>query len=275
MTAALKEKGRAKSPAVVYLETQDEEKTPCPHYIRESESGFKKNVSFVMKKMTLEELAAEYKRTSSPEAFLEILSRLSPLIKKRGRHLRDILTDDEIEQQAALGVASALLRFDPAGGNFAGFACGYIIKELSSARTSSVSDSGSARKIRRFAGERVETAMKNGVSEHAATEEAAAFYGTTRRAVEAAAAAARVSEYRDDADGETLSAAGEIEDRLSVRGALRMLDADEETVIRMRYLRDVPATLKDIGALLGFSTQHTHRIERRALEKMRAEMSLA
>lgn len=58
--------------------------------------------------------------------------------------------------------------------------------------------------------------------------------------------------------------------RQSIDRAMRLLSVDERLVARERWMTEEPATLREVGALLGCSHESARQIEMRALERVAA-----
>jgi RNA polymerase sigma-32 factor len=77
----------------------------------------------------------------------------------------------------------------------------------------------------------------------------------------------------DDLQDERLSCARESDRvRRGVAEALALLDDRERTIVEQRFMADDPASLQDLGTLLGFSRERARQLEIRARRKLRAAL---
>ena len=60
-----------------------------------------------------------------------------------------------------------------------------------------------------------------------------------------------------------------------LEAAMTVLNDRERTVVELRYLKDEPDQLQEIGKVLGVSKQRVGQIEKRAFEKLRAVLTKA
>jgi RNA polymerase sigma-32 factor len=58
-------------------------------------------------------------------------------------------------------------------------------------------------------------------------------------------------------------------DKQRIAAALSKLDVRDQRVIRARYLRKKPLTLKQVGDKLGISRERVRQLEERALKKLK------
>jgi RNA polymerase sigma-32 factor len=58
-----------------------------------------------------------------------------------------------------------------------------------------------------------------------------------------------------------------------VAEALALLDDRERTIVEQRFMADDPASLQDLGTLLGFSRERARQLEIRARRKLRAALA--
>jgi RNA polymerase sigma-32 factor len=78
----------------------------------------------------------------------------------------------------------------------------------------------------------------------------------------------------DDLQDERLSCARESDRvRRGVAEALTLLDDRERTIVEQRFMADDPASLQDLGTLLGFSRERARQLEIRARRKLRAALA--
>jgi RNA polymerase sigma-32 factor len=77
----------------------------------------------------------------------------------------------------------------------------------------------------------------------------------------------------DDLQDERLSCARQLARvRRDVTEALTLLDDRERTIVEQRFMADDPASLQDLGTLLGFSRERARQLELRARRKLRAAL---
>lgn len=228
---------------------------------------------------TLDDIAKRYREEGRETDFLEIRRRLRPLIRKRSSGLRFLLSADDIDQTAALAIATALLRFDPSKGSFAAYAVpfivGYLRAQVAAVQVVKRPDGETERMLVRAGRARrfIEGELAQGRSNAQAVAAAAAHFGVELRVIEGALAG--VSLTRENAE----ERAGDMHDaglmtrqqRGVIERALSTLEPHEQRIVEFRF-REEPASLKDTGEAVGVDWTNISKITRRSLARMRAAL---
>ena len=177
---------------------------------------------------------------------------------------------DELVQAGAIGLMQAVRRFNPdAGARLTTYAVLWILGEMKRTLRRALDGTGAGE--RRAALERAgdELCGRLGRAPHIG-EVAAACGMDTWQAVQIELLTHPMSV--ESGEGPTLTGAGGIdEERLALRMALDALPDGERRVILLRYFRD--ATQQETARMLGKSQAQVSRIERRALDALRAALS--
>lgn len=177
---------------------------------------------------------------------------------------------DELVQAGAIGLMQAVRRFTPeAGARLTTYAVPWMLGEIKRTLRRALDGTG--------AGERRAALERAG-------DELCGRLGRAPRLGEVAAAcgmdawqAAQIELLThpmsvESGEGLALTGAGGIdEERLALRMALDALPGEERRVILLRYFRD--ATQQETARMLGKSQAQVSRIERRALDALRAALS--
>lgn len=177
---------------------------------------------------------------------------------------------DELVQAGAIGLMQAVHRFSPdAGARLTTYAVPWMLGEMKRTLRRALDETGAGE--RRAALERAgdELCEQLGRAPHIG-EVAAACGMDTWQAVQIELLTHPLSV--ESREGLTLTGAGGIdEERLALRMALDALPGEERRVILLRYFRD--ATQQETARMLGKSQAQVSRIERRALDALRAALS--
>ena len=234
-----------------------------------------------MQDKTLDKLAVIYRETNDEKAFVEIQKRLRPLIRKRSAGARQILSSDDIEQTAALAIATAVLRYDPSRGSFAAFAVAFIIGELQE-------QAGSYAVVRKPEGDTdrmlmrgnharrfVECEMSQGRTHAQAVASAATWFDVPScKIVEALNGVQRAGNPTDELAADTAEMGTDLEEqRRAIGGVMSSLTDRERIVIEMRLREDGPPSIREIGDLIGVHFSNVPKIARRAMDKMKVALA--
>ena len=177
---------------------------------------------------------------------MAIQKRLRPLIRKSSSGYRHLLSDDDIEQTAALAIATAILRFDAEAGTFEALAVPFVIDQMKTqARAHEVvrrPDGDKDRELRRGGRARrfVECELAAGRSQAQALAAAVDFFGVSSEAVNEAVygivAVEMTSggEHGVGQDGEPKSVIAR-QQRCVIERAMSALSTCEQVVIDCRY----------------------------------------
>jgi RNA polymerase sigma factor (sigma-70 family) len=233
-------------------------------------------------------------KAGDPQARRDLVEALQPLIGSVARTYRRATTVGrrELMQEGAVGVLSALERFDPELGTpFWAYASWWVrqaMKQLVSELSGPVVLSDRA--SRKLA--RIKEAHRRHLQIHGGeptTTQLAASTGFTREQVEALIAAQRqprgLQEPLHDGDDASPTLADLLSDPLAedqaetiprrlevqeVAGMLGGLDDRERRILHARYgLGEPERTLRQVGGTLGLSAERVRQIEERALRKLR------
>lgn len=205
-----------------------------------------------MQEKTLSELAVSYKETSSAKIFMEIMKRMKPAIRRWSAGARVRVSDDDIQQQAALAIASSIPRYDPEKGEFEAFAIPHLRSAFQQAAlqtlTVTVSDSAHHRGIIKHVPRLMSELMSDGHSRHEALSIAAEKYGITTSSIERIfgvyASASGVEELDFGMHHEPTMD----DTKVMVRTVMEVLDASEREIITRRYLAEETESLREIAS---------------------------
>ena len=218
-------------------------------------------------------------RNGDTELAQELLAPYRPLLASLAMRLTRgswALTTEELIQAGYVGMLRAARRFDPAQAvRFATYAVPWALGEMKRAMRQALNSTGAYDKRKQIA-KQEETLFAQLGRSPSAQELAKACGMNDWELVSALSAASPLSLDSGDtgfgADGTELEErldGGEIDmEAVNVRFAMEKLDQESRRLILLRYFRD--QTQKETARLLGKSQTQVCRLERRALDTLKA-----
>ncbi|MGE0789418.1 MAG: sigma-70 family RNA polymerase sigma factor [Sandaracinaceae bacterium] len=222
----------------------------------------------------------------------EVVQRCQPMVRAIARPYAKLgMSASDLQQEGALGLLDAALRFDPGfGARFSTYARWWVrcrIQRYLQANRAIVAlpDTRQVRLARRklrATTARLESERQCSVTSADVAEE----LGIAEEDVALARAELRHRDMPVDYDGDLRERAADTDSwdptpedivareerrRLAerlVRSVLCCLDERERFIVRERQLRDTPRTLRELGEELSISSERVRQLEQRALDKM-------
>jgi RNA polymerase sigma factor (sigma-70 family) len=221
--------------------------------------------------------AAPPGRPGREERFLELLPAARAVAMRLSPAAEGSVAREDLLQAAALGLWRALDRYDPDRGTAPlTFCLPFMMGEARRALAGAL-DAGGRRglldSLRRA--EAARRAFVSAVGREPTVGEVADVAGLDRRRLaEALAGARRLPLAEEPAAGPELDPVGErAADRTDLARALAGLEEGERRVVALRHLAGLTQT--ETARQLGLSQSTVHRLERRALRRLAAELASA